>query len=381
MDFKDALRLGPIRGRISNSPHAALSGGGCTGGRGERDDRVTEMREKPGRRHRAARRGGGRLGRLAGGAALLVALAGGAWRTVGLPEAAGAAVDVGAGAGAGAGAVLAFTPPPEEAIPAGPDGDAIRRGKALFENPGKEAAAYVGNAMACRNCHLDAGRRPFAAPMWAAWGVYPKYRAKNGRVVTMEERIRDCFLYSMNAPASPSGGPPPAGSALLTDMQAYFHWLATGAPSGAVLKGGGFLPVPRPADGADRLRGRAVYAEHCAACHGAQGEGMKDADGTVLFPPLWGAESYNWGAGMARLDRAAPFIKANMPQGSEGSLTDRQAWDVAAWIDSQERPADPRQSGSVAEAAKAHHAGEDSFYGVAIDGHVLGEGTAPVRRR
>ena len=313
----------------------------------------------------------GRKGRLLVGGLLVLALGGGLLRPYG---------GAGLAAAAGAAEEAAFAPPPEESLPAGPDGDAIRRGRAIFDNPGKEAAAYVGNAMACRNCHLDAGRRPFAAPMWAAWVAYPKYRSKNGRVVTMEERIRDCFLYSMNAPAAPSGGPPPPGSAVLTDLQAYFHWLATGAPTGRDLPGAGFRPVPPPAEGYDRMRGRAVYGEKCASCHGANGEGLKDGEGTVLVPPLWGPESYNWGAGMARLDRAAPFIRENMPQGGERTLTVREAWDVAAWIDSQERPADPRQTGTVAENARAHHAGELSFYGVTVDGRELGGGTASARR-
>lgn len=99
----------------------------------------------------------------------------------------------------------AFSPPAESTIPAGPDGDAIRRGRLIFTASAAHAGQYVGNGLTCSNCHLDAGRKADASPMWAAWVSYPAYRAKNGRVNTMEDRIRDCFLYSMNAPASKAG--------------------------------------------------------------------------------------------------------------------------------------------------------------------------------
>lgn len=307
--------------------------------------------------------------RLTLGGLLLVALAAGGVHRLNREPAARLVPEARAAEG------VAFAPPAESAIPDGPDGAAIRRGMALFDNPREGgAAAYVGNGLACRNCHLDGGRRPFAAPMWGAWGVYPKYRAKNDAIVTMEARIRDCFLYSMNAPASSSGGPPPLGSSLYADLQAYFHWLATGAPTGRTLPGAGMRVVPQPAQGYDRERGKALYGAHCAACHGANGEGMRGEGEGYLIPPLWGAHSYNWGAGMARLDRAAGFIQANMPQGEENSLSDQQAWDVAAWIDSQPRPRDPRETDSVAETAKAHHAGEPTFYGQNVDGHLLGAG-------
>ena len=57
-----------------------------------------------------------------------------------------------------------------------------------------------------------------------------------------------------------------------------------------------------------------------------------------VFPPLWGPDSFNDGAGMHRVLTAARFIKARMPFG-QPDLTDAQAFDVAAYINSQPRPA------------------------------------------
>jgi thiosulfate dehydrogenase len=273
----------------------------------------------------------------------------------------------------------AFTPPPLSAIPDGPDGASIRRGIAIFTNPGANASQFVGNSLACSNCHIDAGRRAHAAPMWAAWAAYPQYRKKTRSISTMEDRIWGCFRYSMNAPNSPSGGPPPAGSDIYRDLESYFHWLAKGVPTGEPIKGSGFAKPVLSAAGYDPARGATVYALKCAACHGPDGQGVRGTDGKIIYPPLWGARSYNWGAGMARVDTAAGFIKANMPFGQGNSLTDQQAWDVAAFVDSHERPRDPRQTASVAANAKENFEGEVTYYGKTFDGRLLGEGVAGAR--
>jgi thiosulfate dehydrogenase len=266
-------------------------------------------------------------------------------------------------------ATLAFQPPSEAAIPTGPSGDAIRRGEQIFVHTSANAGRYVGNGLSCSNCHLDGGRLANAAPMWAAWGTYPAYRAKNDQINTMEDRIRDCFSYSMNAPVSPSGGPPPRADAIYRDLQMYFAWLATGAPTGAKLSGKGYLDLKPTTLGYDPKRGAQVFAQSCAACHGTDGQGAKNADGSYAF---------NWGAGMASVKTAAGFIKANMPQGQGYTLTDQQAWDVAAFIDSRDRPRDPRQVGSVAEARTRFHVNGD-YYGQIIDGHLLGDGSQAIR--
>ncbi|WEK42463.1 MAG: c-type cytochrome [Candidatus Sphingomonas colombiensis] len=268
---------------------------------------------------------------------------------------------------------MPFAPPAEAAIPAGPDGDAIRRGQQIFVATAAHAGKYVGNGMTCSNCHLDAGRRADAAPMWAAWGNYPAYRAKNGRMNTMEDRIRDCFTYSMNAPASPSGGPPPFGDDIYRDLQSYFAWLATGAPAGRSLPGRGFAKLTPTPLGHDPVRGAEVFASQCAACHGGDGKGQIKPDGSYSTPPLWGQQSYNWGAGMAGVASAAGFIKVNMPYGQGNTLTNQQAWDVAAYIDSRERPRDPRQTGTVEDARSRFHPSGD-YYGQELDGHTLGAG-------
>ncbi len=139
------------------------------------------------------------------------------------------------------------------------------------------------------------------------------------------------------------------------------------------MKGRGFLKLADPPLPYDPERGAKVFAENCTACHGENGEGMTDADGVYTYPPLWGDHSFNWGAGMGRIANAAGFIKANMPFGQGYSLTDQQAWDVAAFVDAHERPRDPRQTGSIEEARAKHHKSGD-YYGKVVLGDLLGDG-------
>ncbi|HET6655506.1 MAG TPA: c-type cytochrome [Gammaproteobacteria bacterium] len=241
-----------------------------------------------------------------------------------------------------------FQPPPESAIPAGPDGEVIRYGEQVFTDTTRYAKAYSGNALACVNCHLDRGRLADSAPMWAAFGQYPRYRKKNDKVNTLTDRIQGCFVFSMNGKA------PPADSKAMVALESYFHWLATGAPVNVAMPGGGYPEIAKPERAPDPARGEKIFAAHCALCHGDDGQGRRSA-GVVVFPPLWGPESFNWGAGMHRIPTAAAFIKANMPYGVGGSLTDQQAWDVAAFVDHHPRPQDPRFTGSVSETKAKYH--------------------------
>lgn len=258
-----------------------------------------------------------------------------------------------------------FTPPPDSPFPDTPFGREAALGREIFVDTGRAAPQFVGNDLKCVNCHLDAGRLPNSAPMWAAYVMFPQYRAKNGHVNTFAERLQGCFRFSMNGKA------PPFGDKVLVALESYAAWLATGAPHGAKLPGQGFPKLPAPPQTADAGRGRSVYGTYCAMCHGADGAGQSSG-GQVVFPPLWGPRSYNWGAGIAQIDTAAAFIKANMPYSQGGRLSDQEAWDVAAYIDSRPRPQDPRYAGSVAETRAKFHDTAQSMYGKTADGVLLG---------
>lgn len=268
----------------------------------------------------------------------------------------------------------AFHPPSEAELPAGEYGEVIRPGRDIFTDTPRLARAFAGNSMRCSSCHLDAGRLADSAPLWVAYVSYPAYRAKTKEVNTFEQRLQGCFRYSMNGTAPPPGDP------VLVALQAYSYWLAQGARIDPTLPGRGYPKLAEPALAPDYERGAKVYAQRCALCHGDDGAGQRTPEGHAVFPALWGDDSFNWGAGMSNIDNAAAFIRANMPLGLAGSLSEQEAWDVALYMDSHERPQDPRYVGSVDQTRERFHDSARSMYGKPMAGKVLGD-TGPPKRQ
>ena len=246
--------------------------------------------------------------------------------------------------------VKTLTAPDISAAPATPDGDMIRYGHRLitetFAVIGPEVSdpvmRYAGNNLSCQSCHVNAASQPYAMPFAGIWGQFPQYRGREGRVSTMEDRINGCMERSMNGKALP------LASREMIAIMAYIKFMSQAVPVGARLTGAGTLAIREPDRAADPKRGADIFAANCVVCHQADGQGQRngekgDAKG-YLYPPLWGPDSFNNGAGTGRLLTAAAFIKANMPLGTtwENSvLSDEDAYDVAAYVISHDRPAKP----------------------------------------
>lgn len=277
------------------------------------------------------------------------------------------------GINAAVGTGAKFQPPPESAIPDDEFGKMVKLGRDIMLDTPRYAKAYVGNSLSCVNCHTDAGRMAGSAPLWAAYVSYPAYRSKNKRVNTFEERLQGCFMYSENGKA------PRLGSEVLIALQSYSYWMAKGLAVDEKVAGRGYPNLAEPKQAPDYVRGQQVYASKCAICHEAKGQGQY-VDGETVFPPLWGPKSFNWGAGMGSYKNAAKFIYANMPYGQSYSLTPQEAWDVAYFMDAQERPQDPRWQGTVAATRARYHDSKFSLYGQKVNGKVLGDIGPPLER-
>jgi thiosulfate dehydrogenase len=219
----------------------------------------------------------------------------------------------------------------DAALPEGPLGDAIAAGQRILAHTPESVPAYSGNALNCTSCHLDGGRTPWAAPWVGIWGVFPEYRSRSAKVISLQDRINDCFERSLNGRALPLAGPQ------MTAILAYMQWLSREVPTGHSVAGRGFLRL-KNTQAADSARGAQIYAQKCSLCHGVDGQGTSAPSGQMLYPPLWGPKAFNIGAGMARLNTAAAFVKANMPFGQGGTLTDQEAYDVAEFFTRQPRP-------------------------------------------
>ena len=221
--------------------------------------------------------------------------------------------------------------PDESTIPDDEYGAAVRRGLQLANHTYKELPNNVGNQLNCTSCHLGNGSEAYAAPWNNMPSIYPIYRSRAGRVNTIQERINGCFERSMNGKALD------LDSDDMNAMASYMSWLSQDMPFGVSPEGRGFVKVDKELE-PNSETGKKLFAEKCSVCHGADGEGQYNADGTYLYPAVAGDKSFNDGAGMARTYTAAAFIKGKMPFGQGNTLSDQEAVDIAAYFTHLPRP-------------------------------------------
>ena len=197
----------------------------------------------------------------------------------------------------------------------------------------------ISNGMNCQNCHLEAASKPFGNNYSAVASTYPKFRARSGTAETIAKRVNDCIQRSLN------GQPLDSTSHEMQAITAYIKWLGQAVPKGKTPKGSGLLKLAFLNRAANRDSGRVVYAAKCASCHGQNGEGLPMPEGNGRhYPPLWGEKSYNEAAGLYRVSTFAGYVKANMPFGAtyqNPQLSDAEAWDLAAFVNTQPRPKHP----------------------------------------
>jgi thiosulfate dehydrogenase len=225
---------------------------------------------------------------------------------------------------------------------AGTEQDAlIKYGKELITNTSKYlgpkgSVKQITNGMNCQNCHLEAGSKIFGNNYGAVYANYPRYRARSGSEEDIYKRVNDCMERSLN------GKPLKNDSREMQAITAYINWLGKDVSKGTQPEGSGVYNLTYLDRAADPEKGRVVYEAKCQSCHQANGEGVMNSDGIAYsYPPLWGKNSYNIGAGLYRISRFAGYVKYNMPLGASHEftmLTDEEAWDVAAFVNSQPRP-------------------------------------------
>jgi thiosulfate dehydrogenase len=199
------------------------------------------------------------------------------------------------------------------------------------------SVAAITNGMNCQNCHLNAGKKTWGNNYSAVYSTYPKFRDRSGSMESIYKRVGDCFERSLNGTA------PDSNSREYQAIYAYIKWLGKDVKKGERPVGSGISKLNYIDRAADPVKGKAVYTAQCQSCHGANGEGQLSLNGVSYeYPPLWGEHSYNDGAGLFRLSNFAGYVKSNMPfkQATHDNpkLTTEEAWDVAAFVNSQPRP-------------------------------------------
>lgn len=205
--------------------------------------------------------------------------------------------------------------------------DSIVLGRNIIANPQKYLPKNVTSDMSCEACHINGGTVKRGGSFYGTYARFPQWNKRAKRVIALQDRLAECFLYSMN------GTPPKYNSKEMIAMVAYIASLSKGVPVGAPQAADDTFIEPLPSASPDRTHGAKIYATNCATCHGANGAGISGA-----IPPLWGKTSFNDGAGMAHIDRMTGFVRYNMPKGNAGSLSLQDAYDVSAWVLSHSRP-------------------------------------------
>ena len=236
---------------------------------------------------------------------------------------------------------LMWSAPDTSQVPNTAKGELIRYGHELVTH----TSAYLGpigsirqisNGLNCQNCHLKAGTVPYGNNYAKVASTYPKRRNRSGRTEGFAQRVNGCFERSLN------GIPLDTGSREMKAMIAYLKWVGKDVRKGSAQKGFGLIPLIPLVRAASPEKGKQVYDAYCGRCHGAQGEGKLAENGYEwTYPPLYGDDSYNTGAGLYRISKFAAFVKANMPYGvtfENPFLTDEESWDVAAYVNSMARP-------------------------------------------
>ena len=236
------------------------------------------------------------------------------------------------------------------ALPDDDHGRQVRLGQALINHttaligPDAPEAAqrYNRSGLECTNCHLDGGTKRFALPLVGIAGLDPKFSARTDSQQDLVDRINDCMERSLN------GRPLPRDSKEMQAFVAYLTFLGSDQPPGQAPIGRGAPKLPLPTRAASPRRGATIYRNVCAACHQSDGRGVRlPADARAserrryLYPPLWGPESFNDAAGMARVMTGAWFVHANMPYGIDFHyplLAPGDAYDVMAFVVTRPRP-------------------------------------------
>lgn len=200
----------------------------------------------------------------------------------------------------------------------------------------KGTVLQITNGMNCQNCHLDAGTKVWGNNYGAVYANYPKYRARSGKIEDIYKRINDCMERSLNGKALDTS------SKEMQAIKAYIEFIGKNVKKGSKPKGSGIYELAFLDRPLNPEKGKELYLAKCNKCHQTNGQGtMNNTETEFVYPPLWGAKSFNNGAGLYRMSRFAGFIKYNMPQGAtfqNPQLTDEEAWDIAAFVNSQSRP-------------------------------------------
>ncbi|WP_457745137.1 c-type cytochrome [Sulfurimonas sp.] len=237
--------------------------------------------------------------------------------------------------------------------PAGEVGKMVKLGEDILAHTDTNPLTkdMVGDNLQCTSCHLKGtdGKPGTGTGIGTFIGTatsFPAYSKREKTVQSLQDRINNCFMRSMN------GERPIIDTKASVAMATYITWLSTGMPMKMDTKrpcsplnsnrwaknAKKFAKIQRKATHANYVSGQKLYEAKCSSCHGIDGAGVAGA-----FPPLWGQDkngrwrAYNTGAGLSKLNKGAAWVQSNMPLGQGYTLKDQDAADIMLYVDAQPR--------------------------------------------
>jgi thiosulfate dehydrogenase len=226
-------------------------------------------------------------------------------------------------------------------IPKNKFGEEVKYGRELmlhtayYIGPNGINGKYTRNKMSCTNCHQDAGTKPYSLNLEASFNNYPEYRAREGKVLSLAERINNCIMHPH------LGEPLPLDSKEMIAFISYLKWISDSSKVNRNTPGVKNLEIPFPEEEASPKKGEQLFVVNCARCHGTDGEGiMADDSSSYIYPPLWGQKAYQPGSSMHRIIKMAQWLVANMPYDKathdKPFLKSDEALDLAAFINNDD---------------------------------------------
>ena len=239
-----------------------------------------------------------------------------------------------------------------KAYPDGELGRMVKLGEDILNNTNTHPLTkdLVGNKLQCKSCHLKGsdGKPGTGNGIGTFIGTatsFPAYSKREKTVQSLQDRINNCFMRSMN------GKRPIIDTEASMAMATYITWLSDGMEmhmdgkrpcsplnsSKWAKNAKKMAKIQKKATHENYVNGQKLFEAKCAACHG------KDGAGVGAFPPLWGKNdkgewlANNTGSGVSKLNKGAAWVQSNMPLGQGGTLTDQEAADIMLYVDGQER--------------------------------------------
>lgn len=187
----------------------------------------------------------------------------------------------------------------------------IERGKDLLD--GSESISdEEGDKLSCMSCHAD-GDDTDGESLVGVTSEYPKYDDRNDAVITMEEKVNDSIMHTLN------GEPISYDSEEMRSIIAFLTYISKGESYEEHQDDKTVEDFSNP----DLDNGEALYEKK-----------IKDASP----PDLFGKNSFTDGSTLSRMSVMTDYVKNYLPEDDPGSLSDQEATDAAAYILSQDRP-------------------------------------------